>query len=43
MREQTDRLKALDDAYKREDQIIENSKLTTAQKAKEKAEAESIL
>lgn len=41
IREQTDRLKALDDAYKREAAIIENSKLTTAQKAKEKKEAES--
>lgn len=39
--EQDDRLKALDDAYKREAVIIENSNITAAQKAKEKTEAEN--
>ena len=39
--EQDDRLKALDDAYKRETVIIENSNITAAQKAKEKTEAEN--
>lgn len=39
--EQDDRLKALDEAYKREAEIIENSRATVAQKEKEKAEAES--
>ena len=39
--EQDDRLKALDDAYKREAAIIENSNITAAQKAKEKTDAEN--
>lgn len=39
--EQDDRLKALDDAYKREAVIIENSNITAAQKAKEKTDAEN--
>lgn len=39
--EQDDRLKALDDAYKREAAIIENSNITSAQKEKERSAAEN--